>query len=507
MEQRAVNHTGGNKMMKRKHLLRIAILLFLAFVPNAFADENQLMVMIEKLQKQMAQMQTTINEQNEKVNQQSEKIRQLESRGPQIQAAPSATAAEPTPPMSDYEFNERLGNSLGGANKWLKDLKFSGDIRLRYEAFDYTNGTLAESDPRNRFRYRLRFGFEKKFKPDMKAGFYLASGEPFKDPTSTNETLDGLFTFKPITIERVYAIYNPSWAKIGPIEDVEIGAGKFANPFERASSEIIWDRDVRPEGAYEKVNLKLFKNDTLELKFFTTAGQFILDEDSKLGSAASITSGSGGDAELWAMQGGFNPVFYVPGLERPVDFTSAVSYYSFRNYADYSNFIVSGTSFARGNTNVIPPATQLDAQDFEVVEIYHELAIYPFGIPSRFFFDFARNVDEHVGKGIKGAPAGRQEAWALGVKLGNIAKKGDWEAQYQYRYIEPNSAVGAFNDSDFGDGHSNRRGSAIKLGYALTDNLTLNAAAYFVNNVTAENEIGVLDQEQRRFQLDLVWKF
>ncbi len=484
--------------MKKLSSMWLAVIVLTAFIPNVLADDTDLVEKINQLQKQMTQMQSTIGQQNDK-------IRQLENRAPQ--AAPSVAGAEIPPPMSDYEFNERLNNSLGGANKWLKDLKFFGDVRLRYEAFDYHNGTLAETDPRNRFRYRLRFGFEKKFPYDLTAGFALASGVPYADPTSTNETMDGLFTFKPITIERVYGIYNPSWAKIGPIENLEIGAGKFVNPFERASSEIVWDRDVRPEGAYEKVEMKLIKNDSLDLGFFATAGQFILDEDAKLGNAASATAGVGGDSQLWALQGGFNPVFYIPGLERPVDFTSAVSYYSFLNYADYSNFVVAGTSFARGNSNNIAPGTQLDAQDFEIVEIYHELAIYPFGVPSRFFFDFARNVDEHVPKGIKGTPANRADAWALGAKLGGIAKKGDWEIAYQYRYIEPNSVVGAFNDSDFGDGHTDKRGSMIKLGYGLTDSLTLNTAMYFVNNVMAETSTGVLDQEQRRFQVDLVWKF
>jgi hypothetical protein len=471
------------------------ILALSVFVPSASADEKQLFEMIQKLQKQMTELQNTIHVQNARIH-------ELEGHIPQVFRAPAAGTGLPTL-MSDEEFNKRLNSALGGAPKWLKDLKFSADMRLRYEAFDYTSGNPAETDPRNRFRFRLRFGFEKPFTPDMKVGFYLASGEPDKDPTATNETLDNLFTFKPITIERVYAIYNPSWAKIGPIENVEVGAGKFVNPFEKASSEIIWDRDVRPEGAYEKVDLKVFRSDKVELKAFVTAGQFILDEDAVLGSAAGIVSGVGGDSEMWAVQGGFNPVIHLPFLEKPVEIISAVSYYSFLDYADYSNFVVNGTSFARGNTNVAGPSTQLDAQDFEIIEVYHELAVYPKNIPTRFFFDAARNVDEH---GVSPGPIAEQNAYAIGIKLGNITKKRDWEIVYQYRLIDPNAVAGVFSDSDFGDGFAGKRGSVVKLGYALTDNLTLYGAAYFVNNVTSDTA-GVLDQEQRRFQLDLSWKF
>ena len=48
---------------------------------------------------------------------------------------------------------------------------------------------------------------------------------------------------------------------------------------------------------------------------------------------------------------------------------------------------------------------------------------------------------------------------------------------------------------------------------ALTDYLTVNAGAIFANNLNVGTRLsggsssGILDQEQRRFQLDLVWKF
>ena len=90
--------------------------------------------------------------------------------------------------------------------------------------------------------------------------------------------------------------------------------------------------------------------------------------------------------------------------------------------------------------------------------------------------------------------------------LADNGEKGDWELGLAYKRIEPESVVGAFNDSDFGLGHSGKRGSVFKLGYALTDSITLGGAAFFVNNLTTGTG-GVRDEEQRRFQLDLAWKF
>ncbi len=480
--------------MKRLISLAVLAVSLIQFVTPAFADEVELMNLVKQLQGEMVQMKQTIQSQDRK-------IAILESRpGSEGAQSVTATGSEPVP-MSDYEFNQRLEAATGGANKWLKDLKFSGDLRLRYEAFNYNNGTTSETDDRNRFRYRLRYGFEKKFSEDLKAGFALASGETSSglsiDPTSTNQTLDGNFNFKPIMIEKAYASYSPALLKNrGILSSAEFTGGKFTNPFEKGSSDMVWDRDVKPEGAYEMFNLKLLDTEDLSINGFFTAGQFILDEDATVG----------GDSNLWAYQGGINPIIYTPLFEKPIDLLSAVSLYDYSNFARKSNFTVNGTAFTggtRGNTNVVGDTTELDAGSFRVLEFYQEMAIYPFPFPTRLFFDFAHNLGDSAGTG---SIVNENEAYAFGLKFGSIVKKGDWEAQWAYKTIGANSVVGAFNDSDFGDGHAGKAGNLFKLGYALTDNVTLNSAAFFVHNLN-NGTAGVIDQEQRRFQLDLSWKF
>jgi hypothetical protein len=481
--------------MKRKFKIlgSCFAMLVLAFNGPAQADDAQLMSMIREMQGEMKKMGETINQQNRK-------IAQLENRPAQasITSAPSTGEAGVAAPMSDYEFNERLNGSLGGANKWLKDLSFKGDLRLRYEAFSNSSGSTGETDDRNRFRYRLRFGWEKKFNDEMNAGFALASGESGAagsnglsvDPTSTNTTFDNNFNYKPVFIEKAYASYTPNFAKVGPIDKFNITGGKFDNPFEKGSSDIIWDRDVKPEGVYEKVDLGLIESEDFTLKNYFTAGQFVLDED----------SATGGDANLFAYQLGLNAVVYTPFADRPVDILSALSYYDFKNYARNNNFLIGTTSLARGNINSAGAATELDAFDFNIVESYNEIAIYPSGLPVRPYFDVATNIaNERVGEADN-------YAWALGTKLGGINKKGDWEASYAYKRIGSDSVPG-FNDSDFGlAGHSGHRGSVIKLGYGITDNIILNSSMFFVNNLN-RGTFGILDEQQRRFQVDLNWKF
>ncbi len=472
--------------MNSKKTLKIAAVFsaaLLALNVSAFADDGgqaQLVSLVNHLQKQMSLMQSTLDSQNSK-------IRNLENR-------PSGGgAAEPAAPMSDYEFGQRLDGALGGAQKWLKDLSFKGDLRLRYEGFSFKSGNPSETDDRNRFRYRLRFGWEKKLSEDLKVAFGLASGENTGganvDPTSANQTFTGDFNFKNIWIEKVYASYTPGMIHAGPLDKVNFTAGKFDNPFEKGSSDIVWDRDVKPEGIYEKADFKLLDTENFDLNSTLTLGQLVLQESATIGN----------DAELFAHQFGLNAVTYVPFMERPLEWLGALSMYQYHNYAAKSNFAISGTSLARGNTNVDGDATSLDVGGFSIWELYNEVAFTPFGMPIRPYYDFLYNA------GAEDPFGDRNNAWALGTKINSIVKKGDWELNYQYKWIEAD-AVPGFNDSDFGNGHSDKRGSVLKAGYALSDAVTLNLTAFLVNNLSKDTG-SIRDEEQRRFQADLVYKF
>ncbi len=498
-------------------LASILVICLMTFSSSVFASDAELMALVQNMQKQMNALQTTV------MAQKTELEALKAGGGGKIQMAPSGVEA--TPPMSEAEFAQRLGDATGGANKWLKDLKFSGDLRLRYEAFhlntgnNYKNadGTYSGNQPdRNRFRIRLRYGFEKTFNPEMKVGFSMASGEKKGtigeniDPVSTNQSLNNDFNFKSIWIEKAYATYTPEWAKVGisdgpKIEGLEVTAGKFTNPFEKGSTDMIWDRDLKPEGVYEKIDAKLMDTENFDLKTYLTAGQFVLRESGTTGTK---------DANLWAYQAGVNPVFYVPGMERPVDALSALSIYSYQNYARLGNFTIDGTSQANGNPTY--NTTTLAARNFNILSFYQEVNFFPHGIPVKPFAEFARNMSNQSGNPAAAPFNGMQggaDAWSLGITLGKLMKKGDWQGSYQYKYIGANSVVGAFNDSDFGGynyGGTDKAGSVIKLGYNLTDYLTVNGACYLVRPITVRDNTSngmQLDQSVRRFQLDMTYKF
>ncbi len=476
--------------------------MLFAFISSnfAFADETvDTLSLVRELQEQMKHMQQTISQQQDEI----QALKQARvSIAPQKSEAVVAAPAPAATAMTDADFTSMLDNTTGGATKWLKDLKFSGDLRMRYEGLHYHSGSANETDDRNRFRYRLRYGFEKKMNSDMKIGFSMASGEQSSgansDPNSTNTTFDNNFNFKPIFIERAYATYTPRYlSNLGPLTKTEITGGKMTNAFEKGSSDLVWDRDVKPEGVYEKADFTLIDTPDFGLNVHATLGQFILDEDATVG----------GDANLFAYQIGVTPSFQL--MDMPVSWLHAISFYDFDHYAINNNF-TAPVSLARTNPDVDGISTALDAGSFKVIEYYSELGFTILNsLPAGLYLDLAGNPADRA-NGSSGttldAKFGNDFAWALGAKLGGVKKKGDWEIGYQYKYIGADAVPAAFNDNEFGDGFTGKRGSVFKLGYGLTDTIIFNGAAFFVENLNP-GTASIIDQQQRRFQVDLVWKF
>ncbi len=448
-----------------KTFLAAFVAVMVSISGSAYADDGQIMSMVKDLQSQMKDMQKTINWQKDKIN-------SLEGR----------KAAYVSPGQ------ESDGVEVPG---WLTGLDFFGDLRLRYEALDMVDSagkaTTAAARDRNRFRYRLRFGFKKKLHPDMEVGFRLVSAQAGARD-STNTTLDTGFSFKPVSIDTAYATYKPGWAEVGPIESLQITAGKFSNPFTEGSSFIKWDSDVRPEGLYEKIVVDAFQSEDVDVKFSALAGQLILEEGAALASHD--------DAELWAWQTGLHGK--IKGiLEKPIETKHLISYYDYKDFTSAGNF---AGNFGGNTAGTGGQAGTLAAGDFDIINVYNEVAVQVAGMPkAKLFFDYYKNTDSTAPPGEIGS---EDAAWGIGAKIGKAKKKGSWEASYTYANIEANAVPDLFTDSDFGG--SDRRGSVVKLGYALTDRLKLGAAAIFNNRISADSRVS--DQERRLFQLDLIWK-
>lgn len=453
-------------MKKQIKSIVFILTVFFSATSVVFAGDAGMVSRINGLEKTMAEMQKLIERQNNKIMR-LEGARVIRDEGDVVKAP------KETP-------------------KWLDDLKFSGDFRLRYEARSEHGN--ANAPDRNRFRYRLRYGFEKKFKGPfheddvMKVGFRLASANAGARD-STNTTLDGQFDFDSISINRAYATYIPGWAKFTTDDGIgltgmHVTAGKFKNPFRKGSTWMIWDSDIEPEGIYEQVEFKLLDTENFDLKNTTIFGQLIVDED-----------GSGGahqDSEIYAYQTVFESKM---GSEKPVKMKNAFSFYDYNDFGVDTNFGVAG-----GNSLKFGEASGATLErSFSVFNVYNELA-FPFQLHKakgwKVYFDWHKNVS---GNGLDAAAAQRDHGWMIGTKLGKAKKKGTWELKYEYAWLDANASPDVFNDSDFGG--TNRRGSVIKGAYALTDSLKFKSALFLTDRIDGNSS------ERDLWQFDLVWKF
>ena len=144
---------------------------------------------------------------------------------------------------------------------WVQTLKFSGDVRLRYEYVNNENKLYT----RHRGRYRLRFYVDSKVNDQVYTGFGFASGSS-SDPRSTNQTFGDNFGKKNLYIDYIFAEYNAS-------ENLSLTAGRTKNPI-WTTSELLWDSDINPEGLSAKLTWPLNYN----WKIFGNAGFLVLNE-------------------------------------------------------------------------------------------------------------------------------------------------------------------------------------------------------------------------------------
>ena len=386
---------------------------------------------------------------SERLEAQDKKISTLESKLTD-EALQAARHEEIAKIMSEMRADASKRDPLP---QWLDDLTFFGDLRLRYEHHSQ-DGTARRE--RNRYRFRLRFGFIKTWLDNqMEVGFRLASGDG-QGGTSTNQTLTGTFNKKQVWIDRAYAKYRPN-----AIPGLTVIGGKFANPLEH--TDLIWDSDINPEGAVVQYHRKICGIDA-----FGTFAHLAVNE-----------SQAAHDTILNVYQAGFK----AP-LPCGINALLAVAWYDFENYED------------------LGATTNGWNRDTKMINVLAKLKFKACGLPWQVYFDWVHNnQDNQETADFENADDG----YALGVKVGKNKKQGDWSTGYQFKYIEWNATPAQLNDADFGTPAgvgTNIKGHVFKTKYNLTDFLTAGGTIMLVQPVTGDR-----DENDFLMQLDLAWKF
>ena len=447
--------------------------LLLAWTSGATAADDTSESKYEELLRRLNAQGQRIVEQDKKIAEQDKKIADLEADRKRASAEQDKKISEQDKkitelktieltPQQKQEFVNMYEEVKAQAEdkpilpKWLTDLDWFTDLRLRYHYETFSSSSKKDV---SKGRFRLRVGAKKTwFEKQLEAGFRLASGSS-DDPTSTNQSFDTNFSEKQVWIDRAYAKYKPK-----SIKGLEVVAGKMANPL--VHTNIVWDSDLNPEGVWA-----VYKAPIKPIQPFAGAGYFQSDENS--GSHNGTVA---------AYQGGV-----IVHLNEDTKWTTAGTYYDWSHYE---------TTFdSTGGNSVNGGGTLLTAEEFDVVNVTTKFKTKVGKVPVSVWGDWAHNTENELDDGT-------EDAWGVGVKLGQNKKKGDLSAAYKYGYVEANASPGAFNDSDFG--HSNSKGHQVGAAYSLADFMTVGVNLFYTEAIT-----GAASDDPRflaLFDVILSWK-
>ena len=348
--------------------------------------------------------------------------------------------------------------------EWVQKTKVTGDFRLR-EAYNDTDG----KDPRWRTRLRLRLGAEFKVNDQFKVGAGIASGTwtgaagatgpEIDNQRSTNSTMEGLFSHKPITLDVAYGQYTPTnW--------LTVMGGKFRNPlFLIGGDDLVWDPDITPEGGAAQFNYKFCD----QFGLFMNAGFFILDEFND--SVPSQHSTSGKDPSMVIVQPGFEWKIKNADYADIANLKAAVAWYEY-NHVKGQHFQFASAKSGTGKTNT------LDANGNFVYEYNSWQPTVQLGfMPQDFVVPYLGVFGQYV---YNPDPSKDNTGWQLGGLFGaeKVQEKGQWQGRFMYRFIERDASPDFLPDDDFYSGFTNAKGWKEVFTYGIGKNTNISLTGF-----------------------------
>ncbi len=361
--------------------------------------------------------------------------------------------------------------AVANAAEWYEKLKLKGDVRFR-------NELIQQENKADNFRWRIRARLvgDAEINEAWSATFGLASGSD--DPVSTNQTLTGGFSRKPVNVDLAYVDFHPK-----RFPGMNADAGKMRFPFETADkTQMVWDNDLTPEG--------------IALKYKHKAGE---KADVFMNAAAFYITDNDPDNEQWmsGAQAGVN----VKPFEK-VGLMAGAGYFSFQRTKGmpglYKADRFAGNSTMKIGTKVVGKDT-IDvlgyASDFKQLEA---LAIFDVKVNDkvslRLTGDYANNT---------GADS-LNTAYLVGGTLNYGKDKGSLKLFVNYRTIEADALIGAFNYSDFIGGGTNGKGFELGFSVGLEKNASFDVAYLLNTKGLKESDT---ETDYKRLMVDIQAKF
>ena len=349
-----------------------------------------------------------------------------------------------------------------------KRLRFSGDIRLRYEQdrFDKDNAPLTKivqgTDLRqlqnswatqNFFKYRVRFGAEAQVNEQLDAVLQVSTGST-SNPVSTNSTMGDYMNKDTLLVNLAYLKWQPG-------KTLTFYGGRMPNPW--FSSDLVWARDLNFEG----IALHARASHAESWTPFLTLGAFPLQQSDPV----SITDFSQHSKWLYAGQ---------TGLEKKdkkgISAKIGAAYYDYQNVTGVANDDPTRpgqTDWSapffnqKGNTLFyIDPTNSYKvglASEFKELNVTGTLDI-GFWDPVHIVFlgDYVRNIGFKESDVMERQPAAEKDITGqqIGVSVGYpaIHEKKEWRVYFYSKRLGADAVLDAFTDPDFHLGGTNAKG-------------------------------------------------
>jgi hypothetical protein len=446
---------------------------------------------------------------------------------------------------------------------WVKELKLSGDLRLRYQ-YDQrtpmvlTNPLLGPQDiniQRNRWRFRLRLNADFKLAQNFFGGVQLSTSDNRAADTK-NATFTGGYDNYGIWVSRAFM----GWT---PIPGLTFIGGKQANPF--YTTDLIYDPEVDPQGLVERVDFDKFFDMTFGepvaegkgapppppekprnyLELALIAGQFVFQNNN---------ANSGSTQLKWDAYQFQEQLLARLHLGDNLTITVAPGFLNFNNASSggtpgpHGTIIaptaVSGLTFDQstggaGDTLANSQPFPVTQRDLNIVLAPGDITYKICGKPLSLYWDFAYNFTgddrfnkdygplfshyHYVGRSTTPIFTGRWQpsfsdnvAWLVGLKYGENKKEGDFSASADYRQVGISSIDPNLNNSNFALGNLNVEGWEFQVAYNFTDFLVGSLAFYYSDALTKNLYGGFAtstsfpiarDRHDKVFQANLLMKF
>ncbi|NIM20475.1 MAG: hypothetical protein GTO51_09640 [Candidatus Latescibacteria bacterium] len=381
---------------------------------------------------------------------------------------------------------------LAGAAEEESRLKFSGDLRGRFEGFWFERDeTGSRSEDRRRIRYRLRLNAKATINDHAAVGIRVGTGDI--NSRSGNQTIGSPVDFgsNEFDVRQAYLVIMPFAKGELPNRDGhwKIQFGRVPNPFywKNGKDMMLIDNDFNPGGISTNFDVAVSEKASI----FANIAGFIVDEN-KAARDPFFTGFQGGiEVELannltTGVRGSFYYFDYLDDdfLERGVDGTGGVT---------------------SGGGNVVDGLTgDPNGGNLQVVETQAFLKLGSW--PVFAFGGFSSNLSAEPSQEF----SVEEENIAYNAGLEGGDKKKNVHLGLAYFFIEANAFPSQYIDSDLFDGRTNRKG------FFFYGTRQLLAGADFGIKLFASDAIetdlaaftpSVEDSERIRLQVDLIYEF